>query len=78
MKADARGRIRFTKAGFRFEILPTDPTVVTVYNRAGDTETKLGTVDLIEAAVDLNFKSGDGVVVKGVETAEPIGVGGYF
>ena len=78
MKTDARGRIRFTKAGLRFEILPSDPTVVTIYNRVDNTERKIGTVNLFEAGLDLIFQGGDGLITKGVETAEPVGVGGYF
>jgi len=78
MKADARGRIRFTRAGLRFEILPTNPTIVTIYNRVDDTERKVGTVNLFEAGLDLIFQGGDGIITKGAENAEPIGVGGYF
>lgn len=74
LKADARGRIRFTKYGFRFEIDSKNPTTVTVYTReAGDpfsygraareTEIKLGTVNLISAAFRLlNGTEGDATV----------------
>jgi hypothetical protein len=79
MKADARGRIRFTEAGFRFEISVINPTKVTIYSRSDSSELKLGTVDLIQAGLDLVFTGGDGTVVKPITAvAEPVGVGGYF
>lgn len=76
MNADTRGRIRFTKYGFRFEILETDPTTVTIYDRF-DNETKLGTINLTSAAFRLLHGT------EGDETVKPmapqsVGVGGYY
>ena len=66
MKTDSRGRIRFTKYGFRFELKETDPTEVAIYKRTGknfNNETKLGTVRLTTAAFRLLFGTeGDSVV----------------
>jgi hypothetical protein len=76
LKADTRGRIRFTKYGFRFEITETDPTTITVYDRVYG-ETKIGTINLTSAAFRLlNGTTGDETVKPA--RLEPVGVGGYY
>lgn len=69
MKTDARGRIRFNKYGFRFEINTRNPTDVVIYTRYGSNqnkEAKLGTVKLSTAAFRLLFGT------EGDDTVKPI------
>jgi hypothetical protein len=74
LKVDSRGRVRFTQAGFRFEVTSDDPTVITVYDRF-EGETKLGTIDLMSVARALWTKT---PATDAVQSVEAIGVGGYY
>ena len=62
LNTDGRGRVRFSKYGFRFELNPDDPTIITVYDRR-DGESKLGTIRLVSAAFRLYHRTdGDDTV----------------
>ena len=77
MTSDARGRIRFTEAGFRFEVNTNEPTRVTVYDRnfGKGPEIKLGTIDLLAGALELLQGISNS---NAVEPRDPVGVGGYY